>query len=141
MYPEQENQPLMAQNESGKFESNFTAVRVEETGSVMLKGLIGSRLGIWVAHGEGKFEFPYPEDHYDIPMKYCSAKYPSNPNGSPYNAAAICSKDGRHLAMMPHLERSMFSWNWAYTADEQFEVSPWILAFTAAREWCQEQKG
>ncbi len=126
---------LMEHNDSRKFESSFLAVKVEESASIMLNPLVGSQLGIWVAHGEGKFNIP--EEHYDLPLKYVSQNYPLNPNGSVHNAAAIVSKDGRHLAMMPHLERSIFSWNWAYTADKEFEISPWILAFKAAREWIE----
>ena len=138
--PEHEKKLQMQHNESGKFESTFVAVRIEDSSSVMLKPLIGSQLGIWVAHGEGRFEFQEAVDAYTIPMKYVSNDYPANPNGSDLNAAAICSTDGRHLAMMPHLERSMFSWNWAYRGsgpESRFEISPWILAFKAAREWLQ----
>ncbi|MCB0324756.1 MAG: phosphoribosylformylglycinamidine synthase [Bdellovibrionales bacterium] len=141
-YPDREVKVRMLQNESQKFESSFVAVRVEETASVMLKPLVGSRLGIWVAHGEGRFSLPEAEESYDIPLKYVSVDYPANPNGSDYNAAAVCSPDGRHLVMMPHLERSMFSWNWPYRGKGEvppFEVSPWILAFTAAREWVEQQ--
>ena len=125
----------MEHNDSGKFESAFLGVKVEDSSSIMLKPLVGTQLGIWIAHGEGKFNIP--ETHFELPMKYLSQNYPQNPNGSVHNAAAIVSKDGRHLAMMPHLERSIFSWNWGYTADQEFEVSPWILAFKAAREWIE----
>ena len=107
----------------------------------MLKPLQGAELGIWVAHGEGKFHFVNPDAPYQIPLTYCSADYPANPNGSPLNAAAVCSEDGRHLAMMPHLERSMFNWNWPYRGGvEPFEVSPWMLAFQAAFNWCKAQR-
>ena len=99
----------------------------------MLKGLEGSTLGIWAAHGEGKFSLPEAEHHYEIPGKYLYTDYPSNPNGSDYNAAMLCSKDGRHLVMMPHLERSTFPWNWAhYPSGRKDEVSPWIMAFENA---------
>ena len=125
----------MADNESGKFESSFLAVKVEPSSSIMLKPLEGCQLGIWVAHGEGKFCLP--DSHFDLPLRYVSEDYPFNPNGSDNRAAAVVSRDGRHLAMMPHLERSIFSWNWAYTEDKQFEVSPWILAFQAARKWTE----
>jgi len=105
--------------------------------SVMLNSLAGSRLGVWVAHGEGKFELPMAEDDYNIPVKYGYKSYPGNPNGSYYNAAAVCSKDGRHLAMMPHLERAIFNWQWANYPENRKadEITPWFEAFVNAREW------
>ena len=125
-------------NDSKKFESNFLSVDIKETNSVMLKPLIGSTLGIWLAHGEGKFVFPNPDNLPSIPIVYSDSTYPENPNGSQLNAAAVVSKDGRHLAMMPHLERSVFPWQWAYHGDymdRELEISPWMLAFVAARDW------
>ena len=103
----------------------------------------GSKLGIWVAHGEGKFSLPESEDKYHVIAKYGYNTYPANPNGSDYNVAGICSADGRHLAMMPHLERAIFPWQWAYypidrkTTDE---VSPWIEAFVNAKNWILAHK-
>ena len=141
IYPEHDKKIAMGFNESGKFESSFVNLRIQETNSVMFKPLIGSQLGIWNAHGEGRFILPEAESAYDIPAKYVSVDYPANPNGSDANAAAICSADGRHLAIMPHLERSMFSWNWAYRGGDDipdFEISPWILAFQAARTWIEK---
>lgn len=131
--------PKMLHNDSHKFESGFVNVDITDNHSVMLSSLKGSRLGIWVAHGEGKFYLPYEEKHYHIPMKYTYSGYPANPNGSPYNTAALCSADGRHLAMMPHLERAIFSWQWGYYPEDrrQDEVSPWIEAFVNARKWIE----
>lgn len=142
--PEQPGSITMQHNESGKFESCFIAVNIEQTENIMLKPLIGSRLGIWVAHGEGRFDLKQERSQYDIPMTYVSEEYPCNPNGSDYRAAAVSSPDGRHLAMMPHLERALFSWNWPYKggleeAHQGFEVSPWILPFIGAREWIVER--
>ncbi|MBO4282757.1 MAG: phosphoribosylformylglycinamidine synthase [Bacteroidales bacterium] len=141
LYPEHEERPRMLHNDSHKFESAFVNVNVVENHSVMLSGLAGSRLGIWVAHGEGKFHFPYTEGRYHIPMKYSYSAYPGNPNGSAFNAAAICSADGRHLAMMPHLERAIFPWQWAYYAEDRAKdsVSPWIEAFVNARKWLEDK--
>ena len=139
LHPELDEKPVLLDNDSGKFESAFVNVEVQETGSVMLKPLIGQKLGIWVAHGEGKFSLAKEEEVYDIPMKYSYSEYPGNPNGSKYNAAALVSKDGRHLAMMPHLERSVFGWQWPYR-DNQINVdspTPWLSAFVAAREWIE----
>lgn len=139
--PKDGDKPRMLHNNSHKFESEFVGVTVEKSASIMLKSLESSTLGIWISHGEGKFRLPYAEEHYNIPMKYLYNQYPANPNGSDYNAAAICSADGRHLAMMPHLERALRPWNWAYYAPERHadEVSPWIEAFVNAREWIKSQ--
>ena len=138
LYPEHQRQSYMQHNRSEKFESCFVNVTVQPTNSVFLKGLAGSRLGVWVAHGEGNFSLPEGESAYDIPLKYSYSFYPGNPNGSPFDTAAISSKDGRHLAVMPHFERSLFPWNWPHYPQERRlsdEVSPWIAAFTGARDW------
>lgn len=139
IYPEHQEMPKMLHNDSHKFESGFISVTIQPNHSVMLGSLAGSRLGIWVAHGEGKFSLPYAESEYNIPMKYSYDVYPANPNGSPFAAAAIVSRDGRHLAMMPHLERSLYPWNWAYYAEDRKgdEISPWIEAFVNARKWVE----
>lgn len=130
----------MLHNDSHKFESAFLSVEVHESEAIMLNGLAGSKLGIWVAHGEGKFDFAsHTREDYQIAMTYAYEKYPGNPNGSEFNAAAICSKNGRHLAMMPHLERSLFSWQWAeYPEGHQDDkMSPWYQAFVNAMEWIE----
>lgn len=140
VYPEHAEMPKMLHNNSHKFESNFVTVDILPNESVMLKSLAGSRLGIWIAHGEGKYRLPYEESQYMIPVKYAYNVYPANPNGSDYNAAAICSKDGRHLAMMPHLERSIYPWQWALYPDYQnHEATPWIEAFVNAKKWVEEK--
>ena len=134
--PEHEEKPKMLHNESGKFECHFTAVNIKKSSAIMLKGLEGSRLGIWAAHGEGKFHFPKEEAAYQIPATYHFNSYPANPNGSDYNAAMLSSKDGRHLVMMPHLERSTFPWNWGYYPENHKDkVSPWLMAFENAYDW------
>ncbi len=140
--PEHAQPPRMKHNRTHKFESHFVNVTIQENNSVMLKSLQGSRLGIWVAHGEGRFHLPLSEDNYHIPMKYSYSEFPGNPNGSDYDAAAICSPDGRHLAMMPHLERAIYPWNWAFYPHDRKsdEVSPWIEAFVNAREWIKQQQ-
>lgn len=140
--PELKKTPFMSHNASNKFESIFLSVDVPENNSVMLKTLAGSRLGIWVAHGEGKFNLEMPQKNYNITMKYSQSHYPGNPNGSDYNVAGLCSDDGRHLVMMPHLERSTFPWNWAYYPDERKAdiISPWVEAFVNAKEWIKSKK-
>jgi phosphoribosylformylglycinamidine synthase len=140
--PSHEDKPKMHLNNSHKFESIFLNVDIPENRSVMLQSLKGSRLGIWVAHGEGKFEFPYDETQYNIAMKFSYEGYPGNPNGSAYAVAGICSEDGRHLVMMPHLERAIFPWNWAFYPGERNndQVTPWIEAFVNAREWMKGKR-
>ena len=131
--------PKMLHNDSHKFESGFVNVDIPENDSVLFSTLSGSRLGVWVAHGEGKFSMPYNEDQYTIVSKYSYNNYPANPNGSDFNTAAMTSKDGRHLVMMPHPERSIFPWNWAHYPENNNEVSPWIEAFVNARNWVAEK--
>ncbi len=134
--PNDEKPSRMTYNDSGKHESAFTSVTVQDSVSIMLAPLQGCTLGVWISHGEGKFLLPEAEDHYEIAATYAYAEYPSNPNGSDYNCAMLVSKDGRHLATMPHIERSFYPWNWAnYPKDRKDEVSPWALAFSAAYEW------
>lgn len=139
--PEHKNRTRLVHNDSHKFESAFLSLSIPENKSVMLGSLSGNKLGIWVAHGEGKFMLPEPEDHYNVIAKYNYAQYPGNPNGSNYNVAGICSADGRHLAMMPHLERAIFPWQQAwYPQDRRSEeVTPWIEAFVNARKWVEER--
>lgn len=138
--PEDDQKPSMLHNESGKFECTFTSVKIQENNSVMLQSLAGSTLGIWAAHGEGKFSFPHEESHYNIVGKYGHDGYPENPNGSHYNTAVLTDASGRHLVMMPHLERSTFAWNWAhYPSGRQDEVSPWLEGFVNARKWVEKQ--
>ena len=138
--PEDTEKPKMLHNESGKFECSFTSVTIQENNSVMLSSLEGSTLGIWAAHGEGKFSFPKEEGHYNIVGKYGYDAFPSNPNGSDFNTAMMTDKTGRHLVMMPHLERSTFPWNWGhYPADRNDEVSPWLEGFVNARTWLESK--
>jgi phosphoribosylformylglycinamidine synthase len=141
VYPEHEQKHKMLHNDTHKYESNFLTVDIPENNSVLLKSLAGSRLGIWVAHGDGKFSFPYDESKYEIAAKYSYSTFPGNPNGSMYDAASVVSKDGRHLAIMPHLERSIFPWQWAHypSGRKNDQVSPWIEAFVNAREWIKNR--
>jgi phosphoribosylformylglycinamidine synthase len=139
--PEHEIHGKMHHNDSQKHESIFTSVTVQENHSVMLKTLAGATLGVWVSHGEGKFKLPNEESQYNIVAKYAYEGYPANPNGSDFNTAMLCDKTGRHLVMMPHIERSTFPWNWAhYPKDRNDEVSPWIEAFENARKWINYMK-
>ncbi|MDT0647291.1 phosphoribosylformylglycinamidine synthase [Zunongwangia sp. F260] len=138
--PDHEEKPKMLHNDSGKFECTFTSVEISENKSVMLESLSGSKLGIWAAHGEGKFSFPYAKERYNIVGEYAFDTYPSNPNGSHHNTAMLTDDTGRHLVMMPHLERSTFQWNWAYyPKHRKDEVTPWIEAFVNARKWLEQK--
>ena len=139
--PEHEIHGKMHHNDSGKHESGFTSVTVQKNNSVMLSSLEGATLGVWISHGEGKFKLPYQEDKYNIVAKYAYEGYPANPNGSDFNTAMMCDTTGRHLVMMPHIERSTFQWNWAnYPEGRKDEVSPWLEAFVNARKWIEETK-
>ena len=136
--PEHEVHGKMKHNTSRKHESGFTSVTIQDNNSVMLSTLAGATLGVWISHGEGRFNLPLPEENYNIVSKYAYTDYPANPNGSDYNTAMLCDKTGRHLVMMPHIERSTFQWNWAnYPKNRNDEVSPWHEAFVNARKWIE----
>ncbi len=132
----------MDHNISHKFESAFLSIDIPQNTSVMFSSLAGQSLGIWVAHGEGRFCLPRAENSYNIAAKYSYSTYPGNPNGSDYNVAAIASADGRHLAIMPHLERAVFPWQCGFYPEERRddEVTPWIDAFINARKWVENAK-
>jgi phosphoribosylformylglycinamidine synthase len=137
--PDHSEKPKMLHNDSHKFESGFVSMNIPANDNIMLNTLSDTQMGIWIAHGEGKFSFPYSEDKYNIVGKYAYNTYPANPNGSDFNTAALSSDDGRHLAMMPHLERAIFPWNWAaYEEGLEHEISPWIEAFINARKWIEK---
>ncbi len=142
VFPEMDSHPKMHHNASGKFECSFLTIDIPENNAVMLSSLSGTKLGVWLAHAEGRFVLPDSENNYTISSKYSYEQYPGNPNGSDYNVASVHSKDGRHLAIMPHLERSIFPWNWANYPGERKkdQVSPWILAFINAKNWIQQRQ-
>ena len=142
--PGQAVKPRMLHNDSRKFESRFLSVDIPQNNSVMFKSLVGSQLGIWVAHGEGKFSLPEGLSGYQVAARYTYDAYPGNPNGSPQGIAGIVSEDGRHLAFMPHLERAIFPWQWGWYPENRRmsdQVSPWIEAFVNARKWVEKQAG
>ncbi|MCL1934008.1 MAG: phosphoribosylformylglycinamidine synthase [Candidatus Azobacteroides sp.] len=137
--PKHKVHPKLLRNDSHKFESAFISLTIPKNKSVMLSSLSGSKLGVWVSHGEGKFSFPLDEKRYSIAAKYTYDTYPGNPNGSDYSVAGICSRDGRHLALMPHPERTLFPWQWAYYPSQRKndEITPWMEAFMNARKWIE----
>jgi phosphoribosylformylglycinamidine synthase len=140
--PEHEVHGKMKHNDSNKHESGFTSVKVQKNNSVMLSSLEGTTLGVWISHGEGKFNLPLSEENYNIVAKYGYEGYPANPNGSDYNTAMMCDATGRHLVTMPHIERSTFPWNWANYPErgQKDEVTPWLEAFVNARNWIENKK-
>jgi phosphoribosylformylglycinamidine synthase len=140
VYRGEMNHPSMHHNGSGKFESIFTSLTVPKTNSIMLQSYEGARLGAWVAHGEGRFILPGDKSKYNIAATFTYPEYPGNPNDSDFATAAVASSDGRHLAIMPHIERSLFPWNWPHYPNDQkknHEIGPWIEAFVNARDWLQ----
>jgi phosphoribosylformylglycinamidine synthase len=149
----EEKQPRLLHNLSGKFESRFSSVKILDSPAIMFKGMAESSLGVWIAHGEGRFHFPDSTVHEHVmeqhlaPLRYVNdtneitTEYPFNPNGSPDGIAALCSEDGRHLAMMPHPERLFTTWQWPWVPEEwrDFKVGPWLRMFQNAREFCDQQ--
>ncbi|XP_078065410.1 phosphoribosylformylglycinamidine synthase isoform X2 [Mustelus asterias] len=142
---------LLTHNRSGRFESRFVTVTILESSSVLLQGMEGSTLGVWVAHGEGYMQFESDTVLRQVtegnlaPLRYCddsgnpTEQYPQNPNGSPHGIAALCSADGRHLAMMPHPERCTLLWQWPWMPQDwrqTLTVSPWLRMFQNAHQWC-----
>lgn len=142
VYPDRSPKPVMEHNVSHKLESCFVSVEIPQNNSVMFGSMAGSKLGIWVTHGEGRFVLPEGENKYNIVAKYIYSEYPGNPNGSDYDTAAMVSNDGRHLVIMPHLERSLFPWQCAYYPFERRkdDFTPWMEAFVNAREWIKATK-
>ncbi len=133
-------QARMEHNISHKFESEFVGVTIPENTSVMFGSLSGTRTGVWVAHGEGRFVLPEGLDRYNIIARYNYKQYPGNPNGSVGAVAGIASPDGRHVAIMPHPERSLMPWQCAYypRARRNQDVTPWFAAFVNARRWIED---
>ena len=139
--PEHQKHGKMLHNTSHKHESGFTSVKIQKNNSIMLSSMEGITLGVWISHGEGKFNLPNSENEYQIVAKYGYENYPANPNGSDFNTAMMCDATGRHLVTMPHIERSIFPWNWANYPEraQKDEVSPWLEAFVNARKWLEKR--
>jgi phosphoribosylformylglycinamidine synthase len=150
---EDKKQPRFIRNRSKRFESRWSNLAIFDSPAIMLKGMAGSQLGIWTAHGEGRLIVPDKGMKHTIlndhlaPLRYAddygsaTEKYPFNPNGSVAGIAGLCSPDGRHLAMMPHPERTFLKWQWAWLPEElasELKASPWLQLFQNARVWCEE---
>lgn len=147
-----ERKPRFIRNTSERFESRFVAVKIMPGPAIMLRGMENSILGVWVAHGEGRFFLPSDSltqlVRQDLaPLRfvdntgYYALKYPFNPNGSLSSITALCSPDGRHLAMMPHPERTFLLWQWPWLSEsfKKLEASPWLRLFQNAYEWCVKE--
>ena len=145
-------QPRFIRNESARFESRFSTVQIQDSPAIMFKNMAGASLGVWVAHGEGRAFFPRADVLDRVlcenlsPVRYvddnntATEAYPFNPNGSPHGIAGLCSPDGRHLALMPHPERTFLKWQWGYMPTDwkrDLQASPWLQIFQNAREWCE----
>jgi phosphoribosylformylglycinamidine synthase len=146
-------QPRFVRNVSGRFESRWSTVKVMNSKAIMLRGMENLTFGIHVAHGEGRLQFPDATIHEKINNDGLAAlafvddeglpteQYPFNPNGSPEGLAGLCSNDGRHLAMMPHPERSFLKWQAHWLPEEmkkELRVTPWLQMFQNAYQWCRE---
>ena len=142
-------QPRFVRNKSGRFESRFATVKIFDSPAIMLKGMAGSVLGIWVAHGEGLLHvcnrINWSQLKKFAPIRYVDDSgeptdaYPFNPNGSAEGVTALCDETGRHLAMMPHPERAFLKWQWAYMPEEWKQnllASPWMKMTQNAYDWC-----
>ncbi len=145
-------QPRFIRNSSGRFESRWPTVKIAESPAVMLRGMEGSSMGVWVAHGEGRLFCPDPLLLNEVKEKGLisayfvdddgnpTEKYPFNPNGSSSGIAALCSPDGRHLAIMPHPERAFLKWQWPWMSEfwkSSLRAAPWLRMFQNARAWCE----
>lgn len=140
IHPELPEHGKLTFNESMKHESSFISVEIPANNSVMLSSLEGTKLGVWISNGEGKFKLSQDESKYNIVGKYAYSQYPANPNGSMYDTAMMCDSTGRHLVSMPHIERSVFQWHWPhYTQGRKDQVTPWMEAFINARKWIEKQ--
>lgn len=150
------NQPRFVQNKSKRFESRWSTVKVLKSNAVMLRGMEDLVFGIHVAHGEGRLLFPDRESHKQVVEEGLAAlvyvddnnmateQYPFNPNGSPQGITGLCSRDGRHLAMMPHPERSFLKWqaHWLPAGmKKELSASPWLRMFQNAYKWCVGEEG
>jgi phosphoribosylformylglycinamidine synthase len=137
--------PHFVRNRSEQFEARMVSVEIGQTPSILLQGMVGSRLPIVVAHGEGRAEFQR-EHQLDaarplIALRYVensgevASRYPANPNGSPEGLAGLTSSDGRVTIMMPHPERVTRTVQHSWHPDDWDEDAPWLRLFRNARVW------
>ncbi len=146
LIPGTEHWPRFVTNRSERFEARFSLVEVQESQSIFLGDMAGSRMPIAVSHGEGRAEFANPqqqsqlEQSGQVALRYIdnwgevAKQYPANPNGSPKGITAVTSDDGRVTAMMPHPERVFRTVANSWHPDEWGEDSPWMRMFRNARK-------
>ena len=147
LIPGTENWPHFVRNRSEQFEARVAMVQVQDSPSVFLQGMAGSRLPIAIAHGEGHAEFESEEAMLQADLSGTVAlrfvdnhgkvteRYPANPNGSPRGITGLCSRDGRVTIMMPHPERVFRAVTNSWRPDEWQEDGGWMRMFRNARVW------
>lgn len=142
-----------ATNAVERHKSTMATVEIGESSSLLFQGMAGSRLGVWVSHGQGRLvatgnTLDMLAANRQVPMAYVTPDglgvgadtYPYNPSGTPRGWPGVCSGDGRFTAIMPHPERMANQlWQWPYlpTGWEKLATSPWLRPFQNARDWCE----
>ncbi len=147
LIPGTDHWPKFVRNESAQFEARLVQVEVQESNSILFKGMEGSCMPIVVAHGEGQTEYRDISD-YDalvkkaqVSLKYVdnygkpTENYPFNPNGSAHGVTGLTSEDGRVTIMMPHPERVYRTVQHSWHPAEWSEQAPWLRLFQNARKW------
>ena len=135
--------PRFQRNRSEQFEARFVMVEVQDSPSILLAGMAGSRMPIVVSHGEGRavFQGVDAQDNARVALRYVdntgavAARYPFNPNGSPEGITGLTTPDGRFTIMMPHPERTARTVQMSWYPDTLGEDSPWMRMFRNARKW------
>ncbi|MGB5450474.1 MAG: phosphoribosylformylglycinamidine synthase [Sedimenticolaceae bacterium] len=145
LIPGAQGWPHFVRNRSEQFEARFVMVEVEQSASILLDGMAGSRIPIAVAHGEGRAEFAGADQLAavtpQIALRYIensgetALRYPANPNGSPRGITGLTSSDGRVTIMMPHPERVVRAVQNSWHPDDWIEDAPWRRLFRNARRW------
>ena len=147
LIPGSEFWPHFVRNKSEQFEARVAMVQVQESASIFLRGMAGTRMPIAIAHGEGHAEFESEEALLEADLSGCvsmrfvdnygkvTEKYPANPNGSPRGITGLTSRDGRVTIMMPHPERVFRAVQNSWKPDEWQEDGGWLRMFRNARVW------
>ena len=140
--PGAEHWPRFLRNRSEQYEARLALLEVFDSPSVFLQGMVGSRIPVAVAHGEGRASFANDADAKQalVTLRYVegdrvATTYPANPNGSPDAIAGLTSRDGRATILMPHPERTLRTANYSWAPREWREDGPWMRMFRNARRW------
>ncbi len=145
--PGAEHWPTFKRNDSEQFEARVVMVKVQESPSIFLQGMAGSRLPVVVAHGEGRAEFAQSDDQHNAltALSYVdnqgqeTTDFPENPNGSPQGITGLTTTDGRFTIMMPHPERCFRALQNSWHPDDWQEDGAWMRMFRNARVWVESQ--